>query len=35
MRPLISCHKTRLEHQLEEDQDNAAYRNTITSGIGE
>ena len=33
--PLISCQPTGLEHQQEDDQDNAAYRNTITSGNGE
>ena len=33
--PLISCQPTGLEHRQEEDQDNAAYRNTITKGIGE
>ena len=31
--PLISC--LQLKKNKEEDQDNAAYGNTITSGIGE
>ncbi|KAL9970181.1 hypothetical protein ACROYT_G022514 [Oculina patagonica] len=35
IRPLGSCQTTGLEHQQKEDQDNAAYRYTITSGIGE